>query len=196
MEFTAKIYRFERPDTTINDKIVYFSWLIGFLAIIPYYFGIIVNGFAIFLLILSLIVTAFMRAYSMVNIEEHNKESLGIVKFSTECLLWNKTRIEWNEIEEITVDYYDFEGKYINYGYNNYNNSQSSGLDNKLKVLTKNNKEFKGNMFLKFKSNSATLRDLLWKIIEENNISLSNAKRMINPINYKEHQDLKKIITV
>lgn len=124
--------------------------------------------------------------------EEHSKTQIGVLEIDTEKICWNNHQMSWDEIEEISISYSDYEGRLIKRFKGDFRNHRSNGLDNEISIKLKDSTNYSGNIFIESEEGLENLKNVLWAVVGENNISLNNAKKIINPRNYKEHQELKK----
>lgn len=124
--------------------------------------------------------------------EEHTKKQIGSLEINPDQLIWNEHKITWNDIKEISISISDYEGMFIYKGKGDFGNNLSNGLDNKIKIKLYDSTNYESNFLLKSKDSIPELKSIIWEVLKKNNISLDNARNMINPANYKEHQEVKK----
>lgn len=193
MNFSAEIYHFKKPSTPIRDNIGFGIW--GLILVLLFCFWLELlpsNGFFSFIIFLGLIVQVSMKFTAFFGTEEHSKKRIGLLEVDSHRLKWNGTEIDWNEVEKILIEYYDFKDKRNYKGVNSFDNHLSSGLENKVEILLKNKTRFEGNLFIESAEKAQVIKDVLWEVVKANEISLENAKKMLHPSNYMEHQELKK----
>ena len=63
--------------------------------------------------------------------------------------------------------------------------------ENEFYILTKNKKEFEGSIFINSNEDEIELNKVMWEVVKSNDFSYENAKGLINPGNYQEHQEIR-----
>ena len=193
MKFTTTIYDFKKPKESQNNKIAYLIWGIVLIALFGINQKILPSNILInSILIICLFILAFIRMSTLFKNEEHTKKVIGVLEIEIEKLIWNERQIVWDDIEQIAISFFDYNGRFLYKGKGDYGNNQSNGLDNEIKIILKDSTKYKGNIFIESEQSIKDLREVLWSVIKKNKISIENAKKMINPGNYKEHQEIKK----
>lgn len=193
MKFTTRIYDFKKPKESLNNKIAYSAWGIALITLLGINQDILPsNFFTNTVIFICVFVPPIIGFSAMFTKEEHKKKLIGILQINTEKIDWSGQEIIWDDIEDITISFFDYSGRFIYKGSGNYENNQSNGLDNKIKIILKDSSKYEGNILIESKQSAKDLKDVLWCVIKENKISVQNAKQMINPENYKECQEIKK----
>ncbi|MCB9081884.1 MAG: hypothetical protein H6555_09260 [Lewinellaceae bacterium] len=193
MKFTTEIYEISRPKISLNNKIVHLSWGIILVVLLGLDKELLPdNSFVKLLLYISIIIPGIVGFYAFFAREEMTKKIVGTLEVELDKITWNGRPIKWDEMETISMVYFDYSERPIYTGYGDFGNSNSNGLDNIINITLKDSTAFEGNFLMKSKQSIQDLREVLWGVITENNISLRNARNIINPENYKEHQEIKK----
>lgn len=192
MNFSAELYiDVEKPKYSQNEKIAYLCTGIALLILIGLIYEIIPeNGFIILILVACAIIPSIIDLGGFFKEEEISKKHIGMVDFALDKITWKKEKIIWSDIKDIAITFFDYKGKLL-YD-DSYNNSRSAGLSNKIFILTKEGKEYSANVLLQSEMESEFFANVLMEIIKVNTISYKNAKQIINPGTYAEHQELKK----
>lgn len=194
MHFKAEIYdEFKKPRLSTNNKVSYLGWGLALIIILGVYKGIIPDySWVKMIIIICLFIPPIVGFFALISKEEHTKRRIGFIEINTEKLVWNGEEIRWHEIEEISITHFDYRGRFIYKGSGDFGNNLSNGLDNPVKIMLSDKRRYEGYVLLASKEKIHELKNVLWEVLKNNSISLENAKRMINPGNYEEHQELKR----
>ncbi len=194
MKFSAQIFQyFNKPDLSTNEIVAYLNWIIILLALFGMYMDLLPeNALVVGLICVCLFINGGIKVFALFAEQEHTKRPAGIIEFELQQLTWNNRPIKWNDMQKISISTGDYRGRFTG-GVEGYKNRQSAGLDNFIRIELNDKEIFQASMLIESKDRSEALNALLWEIVKANNISYQNAKRMVGPKNYKEHQDLKKL---
>jgi len=172
MKFTTKIYDFKKPKESQNNKIVYLAWGIALIALFGINQKILPSSFLLnTVIIICIFIPPIIGLSALFRKEEHTKKLIGVLEIETERLKWNGREFTWEEIEEIAISFFDYQGKFIYKGSGNFGNNQSNGLDNEIKIMMKDSTKYEGNILIESKQSIKALREVLWCVIKENKIS-------------------------
>lgn len=141
----------------------------------------------------SLTMVGLFMLYQLVGIKsffskyEHTKGEKGSLGFSETAIIWNGNEIRWNEIIDIEIQYFEIDNQQS--WDSGPNNNVSDGF-NPISIKTKE-KTFHGHYHISNVLKLSNLQDLLLNCILKNHLSYEIAKKIVQPKNYKEHQELK-----
>jgi hypothetical protein len=150
------------------------------------------KGFFIFVLFISMLIPVLLKFYCFFNYETTNKKIIGSIEFNHIHINWNNKIIKWDDVDFISIIFSTYRGEFLYRSKWDFRNNLSLGIDNEINIKTKTGLEFSGSYLIDSKGKISELRKILFYIIKSNSISLENARRMISPENYQEHQELKK----
>ena len=192
LNFSTELYaNVTKPRFSKNEKIAYLCGAVALALLGGLHSEMIPeNGFIIFILLICAFTPSFINITGIFKEVELNSEHLGMINFTLDKIEWSKETILWTDIHEISMVYFDYRGRFLSS--NSLENDRSAGLDNKISILTKDGKEYSANMLMVSEAGCNFLKKVLIEVVKTNEISYKNAKRMINPGNYAEHQELKK----
>lgn len=168
--------------------IFYFRWLsnIGFIQIPDW----------VVLAIIWMGICLLFYYYNFETEKEHTKRDIGEIIFTPDNLIWNDEQLNWSEITVHKLHCKDYKGKQWKERLKSRGflmHTKSSGLSNKIEFSYKE-QMYQANFLIESKKDSVYLKNLLWEILKNNRLAHEQAKRIINPANYKEHQKIKKYI--
>ena len=194
MTFTTTIYKFKKTSKGKKNKIAFWAFVISLAIIIGMREGMIPENYlvALILMIIAIVTPTLIDVSSMFKKEKHRKRIIASLSLDKNGIQWNSQNILWDDIKKITITLFDYEGRFIGKGKWNYENNISNGLDNEISITLKNESEYQGNILMASKDQIAQARKVLWHVVKNNNLSYENAKGLINPKNYEEHQEIKK----
>ena len=192
MSIKADIYSTKKSTTSIEEKYPYTGWgLLGLLIILIQLEFIGENWFS-GIMIIALLVLIVIQTSTYFSTGKYQKELLGIIEFNENYIVWEEKKIEWQQLKQVNIQYKNYAGG-INYQIiDEYDSSIATGYENKICITTEKGEKIKGEIFIQSKMMSENLHNLFWKVVKENKVSLKDAKHLIHPKNYKEHQELKK----
>lgn len=139
-----------------------------------------------------LIMSQFVRMISFFSKYESVKGEKGQLSINEVEISWNKKKIYWESIVDISIQYNEIDNKH-QFDFSPQNNV-SDGL-NRISLETKSGLKLIGYYKLKNHNQLQMLQELLQKCIHKNQLSYDLAKKIIQPENYREHQLLKKEIS-
>ncbi|MBK8723400.1 MAG: hypothetical protein IPL95_14375 [Saprospiraceae bacterium] len=195
MIFESKIYTdFKRPNISTNNWIAIITLIILVIIFILSYFAEYKKN-ELFLIITFICLTnfLFLNIIPFFIIEEHFKNEAGKIEISKNFIKLNNDIFLWQQIEMLELNYDDYKNKFIYQGPGNFSNNLSSGIDNRFNIKLNNQIVFNGFILLDSKQKINELKKILWDAVRQNNIKYEIAKTFINPSNYNEIQELKKI---
>jgi hypothetical protein len=197
MKFATKIYTgYKEPYFSKNNIVLCTCFgiilLLGFLNY---------KNFGVSTQLMAKVMFTFTIIYAIIAFsaffreEEHIKSLYGEIEINRKFINWNGFEFVWDEIKEINIEYFNYKGKLINFSINDYRNKRSAGVDNKLSFQLTDGRKFEGYLFISSEKKVEELKMVLWEVIKNNEISLNIAINLVHPSNYKEHQNLKKMIS-
>lgn len=193
MNFKSILFDNAKTKVSIKNEIVKVCFFNMIICTALMYFEIVKeDGIILMFLILSMFIPMLLKISSLFTYESSNKKVIGNMELNLLNIDLNGIKILWEEINTISILYSTYKGQFLDKSRWDCSNHLSLGIDNEIYVKTKSGFELRGNYLIDSKSKINELKLLLWEVIKNNHISLENAKRMISPENYKEHQELKK----
>jgi hypothetical protein len=146
------------------------------------------------ILVICLIPIIILGIWAYFIFEKLFVEGEGNMKIKQDSIIFNETTIQWDNIKKIKIDLVDYEKKRIYRGKGDNRPRLSLGLKNKIYLETKDNEVFDYYFKIHSKDELKFLEQFFWTIVKSNPFTLENAKEIVKPKNYQEHQILKDII--
>jgi len=192
LKFTTSIYQYEieQGNTNIQKAMYLIPILIAF-ALLGFAIGFLPDNSAALLVVIGVFSYPVLRFIAFFSKVPHIKKHEGYIGINPESILWNQDSILWDNINKINIEYTDFNDRITVSKGDWINNRMSPGLGNKIEITLTNSKEYKSNLYLESRESIQLLNKVLWEVVKQNNIPYENAKRMVYPKTYKEHQELK-----
>jgi hypothetical protein len=150
------------------------------------------NDIALYILIITVALLVLNVVRSFFVYQKLFFNTSGIMRLDDTSVFFNDIEIKYKDIKLITIKTNDYYGNRISRPKGDNRPQLSLGFDNKIMVVTGNGDSFDFQFELKSKDEYQSFKKLLWEIAKTGIFSLENAKTMVNPENYKAHQELKK----
>jgi hypothetical protein len=150
------------------------------------------NDIALYILIISVSLLVLIAFKNLFIYQKLFFDTSGIMRLDNTSVFFNDIEIKYEAIKQITFKTNDYYGKRIFRPRGDNRPRLSLGFINTVIVLTESGESFDYQFQLKSKDEYLFFKNLLWDLIKTGIFSLENAKTIVNPENYKAHQELKK----
>jgi hypothetical protein len=142
----------------------------------------------IFLLIFFMVILFFLNIRGFFSKYEHSKgqkKKLVLIETHVE---WDGNKIEWKQVIDFNINYIEIENKQ---GWHSGPKNNVSDGFNAIYIKSIDGQEFRGHYLLDSPQKEIIIKDLLLKSVFANQLDYNVAKKIVQPKNYKEHQELK-----
>ena len=147
----------------------------------------------VIVLFIALIIHFFNRISNFGKRVEYTYTEKISLEITKENITIEDKKYNWKNVNNIKIEYSDFDGKQIFRSFYDLNPSVSSGINNFISFTTTENESISYKFQLHSSEQIDVLREVFREMAKEKTVRLETIKLLYQPINYADHQKIKSI---